>query len=182
MEIVNIPRERVKALRGQANQTLEMLKERMKVGLEVYGEGTVEIEGEPVDEFFAKDVIRAIGRGFDHREALKLLSDEYSLHVIDLRDYAHKPDAVARLKGRIIGLEGKARHIIEQEAEVDLSIHGHTVAIIGRLELMRVATTAIFKIIEGQPHSSVYLYLEKLKRKRKQEEMIESKSGKMTKK
>ncbi len=181
MEIVNIPRERVKALRGQANQTLEMLRERMKVSLEVYGEGTVEIDGEPMDEFFGKDVIKAIGRGFEPRIALKLLSDEYAMHVIDLRDYANKPDAITRIKGRIIGLEGKAKRIIEEEGEADLTIYGHTVGIIGRLEVLDVATTAVFKLIEGQPHSAVYLYLERIKRKRKHEELLQIRSGKMSK-
>lgn len=182
MELVNIPRERVKAIRGNANQTLEMLREKMNVSIEVDNDGGVKFAGEPVDEFFAKEVIRGIGRGFEPRIALKLLSEEYALHVIDLRDFASKPDAMIRIRGRVIGLEGKAKKIIEEEGEVDLAIHGHTVGIIGRLEVLDIATTAVFKLIEGQPHASVYLYLERLKRKRKQEEMMETRSGKMTKK
>lgn len=182
MEIVKIPVERIKALRGDANATLEMLEDRLKVTLEIDAvDGAVELDGEPVDEFFAKEVVKAIGRGFEPRTALKLLGDDYSLKVIDLRDFANKPDAVSRIKGRIIGLKGKAKKIMEEEGEVDLAIYGHTVSIIGKLEVIDVATTAIFKLIEGQPHSAVYFYLEKMKRKRKEEQLMESRSGKMSK-
>lgn len=182
MELVKIPHERIKALRGDADATLQMLMLRMKVSMTVDEDGGVELDGEPIDEFFAKEVVRAIGRGFEPRIALKLLKDDYAFHLIDLRDFAYKPDQMARIKGRVIGEKGKAKKIIEEEGEVDLAIYGHTVGIIGSLDVIGTATDAVFKLIEGKPHSAVYLYLEKIKRKRKQEEMVELRSGKMTKK
>ncbi|VVB57296.1 Uncharacterised protein [uncultured archaeon] len=169
-EIVRIPHERISALRGDGDATLQMLERKLKCSMDVSDEGDVELEGEPVDEFFGKSVIRAIGRGFEPHIALKLLKDDYGFHLIDLRDYASKPDAMTRIKGRVIGEKGKARQIVEQEGECNLAIWGHTVGVIGRLETLDIATTAVFKLIEGQPHPAVFMYLEKNRRRREQDE------------
>lgn len=170
MELIRIPAERVAALRGDADATLQLLERKLKCSIEVTEEGAVEIAGEPVDEFFGKPVIRAIGRGFEPHKALKLLNDEFGFNLIDLRDYASKPDAMTRIKGRIIGEKGKAKKIIEEEGECDLALYGHTIGIISKLETLDIATTAMFKLIEGQPHTAVYMYLEKNRRRREGEE------------
>jgi len=169
-EIVRIPRERVSALRGDADSTLQVLERKLKCQIEVTPEGEVELEGESVDEFFGKSVIKAIGRGFSAHVALKLLNEEFGFNLIDLRDYAHNADAMTRIKGRVIGEEGKAKKIVEQEAECDVAIWGHTVGVIAKLETLDIATTAMFKIIEGQPHQAVFLYLERNRRRRVQDE------------
>ena len=170
VEIIRIPHERVHAIRGDADSSLEMLERKLKCEIEVSDEGEVELNGEPIDEFFGKSVIRAIGRGFEPHIAIKLLKDDYGFHLIDLRDYASKPDAMTRIKGRVIGEEGKARKIIEQEGECNLAIWGHTVGIIAPLETLDISTSAVFKLIEGQPHQVVFQYLEKNRRRREQDE------------
>ncbi|MFH1095012.1 MAG: KH domain-containing protein [Candidatus Micrarchaeota archaeon] len=171
MEIVKIPIERIHILKGEADSTLKMLEQKLNLSINAEPDGSVELSGEPVDEFFAKGVIKAIGRGFEPVPALKLLDEEYGLNVVDLRDFAKNPDAMTRIKGRVIGEKGKAKRIIEEEGEVDVAIYGHTVGIIGKLELLAIATTAVFKLAEGQPHAAVYLYLEKNRRRRKEEEL-----------
>jgi len=103
MELVKIPHERIKALRGDADATLQMLIFRMKVSMTVDEDGGVELDGEPIDEFFAKEVVRAIGRGFEPRIALKLMNDEYAFHLIDLRDFGTKPHHIASIIGRVLG-------------------------------------------------------------------------------
>ena len=42
--------------------------------------------------------------------------------------------------------------------------------VIAKLDTLDVATTAVFKLIEGQPHTAVYLYLERNRRRREGEE------------
>jgi len=187
VEIVRIPHERVPALRGDADSSLQMLERKLKCQIEVSLEGEVELNGEPIDEFFGKGVIRAIGRGFEPHKALKLLHEDYGFNLIDLRDYASKPEAMTRIKGRVIGEKGKAKQIVEQEGECNLAIWGHTVGVIGRLETLDIATTAVFKLIEGQPHQAVYMYLERNRRRREQDEKgmgmwIQKKPVKETKK
>ena len=170
-EAVKIPLKRVDELKGDADSTLGMLEKKLEVSLEVDEEGSVEITGPSVNVFFAIPVIRAIGRGFEPRIALKLRNDEYGFKLVDLRDFAKNPKAMARLKGRVIGEKGKAKEIIEHEAECNLAIYGHTVGVIAPLDVLDIAVTAVFKLLEGQPHAGVYLYLEKNKRRRKEEEI-----------
>lgn len=156
---------------GQSGETKDYLERRMKVSLNIDSDGAVEIEGEPLDEFIAKDVVKAIGRGFEPQIALKLLNDDYGLRVIDLRDYVTKREGLVRIKGRIIGEKGRTKEIINEEVGANVAVWGHTVAVISQLETLDYALTAVFRLIEGSPHANVYAYLEKCRRKIKEEEI-----------
>ncbi|PIN82606.1 RNA-processing protein, partial [Candidatus Micrarchaeota archaeon CG11_big_fil_rev_8_21_14_0_20_47_5] len=63
---------------------------------------------------------------------------------------------------------------IEQDADCQMAVYGNTVAIIAPLETIEVAVNAVFKIMQGQPHSAVYMYLEKAKKRMKEESLKES--------
>ncbi len=169
MQVVKIPSERVGSMCGKDNASLEMLNRICKVTITPDPDGEIEIEGEPVDEFFAKDVVKAIGRGFDPNTALKLLKDNYVLKIINLREFVHSRDSITRVKSRVIGTQGKTKKIIESDAECDLSIYGHTVSIISPLDTIDMAVTAVVKLIDGANHSGVYSYLEKARRRLKEE-------------
>ena len=169
MQVVKIPVERVKSLCGKGNETLDMLKRVCKVEIIADPDGEIEIEGEPVDEFFAKDVVKAIGRGFDPNVALKLLKDNYVLKIINLREFANSRDSITRIKSRIIGTDGKTKSIIESDAECDLSIYGYTIGIISTLDTADIAVGAVVKLIDGASHSGVYSYLEKARRRLKED-------------
>jgi ribosomal RNA assembly protein len=171
MQIIKIPSERVKALLGESGQTKDYLELRMKVSLSIDSDGSVEISGEPIDEFIAKDIVKAIGRGFAPPVALRLLSDEYGFKLIDLRDYASSDKARHRIMGRVIGENGRTKEIIKEEVNADIACFGHTVGIISSLETLDYALEAVFKLIEGSNHASVYAYLEKCRRKIKEEEV-----------
>lgn len=165
MQIVKIPEERVSALMGKSGETKDYLEQRMKVTLTVDSDGAVVISGEPIDEFIGKDIVKAIGRGFEPGVALKLLNDEYGLRIIDLRDYVSSREGLARIKGRVIGEKGRTKEIISEEVGAYVAVWGHTVAVISTLETLDYATNALFKLIEGSPHANVYAYLEKCRRK-----------------
>jgi len=171
MQIVKIPSERIGALLGKSGETKEYLAQRMKVSLDVGEEGEIIISGEPIDEFVGKDIMKAIGRGFDPAVALKLLSDEYGFKLIDLRDYADSPKAISRIKGRVIGEKGRTKEIIREEVGAEIAIFGHTVGIISKLETLDYAATAVFRLIEGSPHANVYAYLEKCRRRIKESDV-----------
>lgn len=171
MQIIKIPSARVSALLGKSGETKDYLEQRMGVTLTVDSEGEVVISGEPLDEFIGKDIVKAIGRGFDPAVALKLLSDQYGLKIIDLRDFADSEKAQHRILGRIIGEKGRTKEIIREEVGADVAIWGHTVAVISELETLDYALTAIFKLIEGANHATVYAYLEKCRRKIKEAEI-----------
>ena len=171
MQIIKIPSARVSALLGKSGETKDYLEQRMKVTLTVDSEGEVVISGEPLDEFIGKDIVKAIGRGFEPAVALKLLSDGYGLKIIDLRDYADSEKAIHRILGRIIGEKGRTKEIIREEVGAYVAIWGHTVAVISELETLDYALTAVFKLIEGANHATVYGYLEKCRRKIKEAEI-----------
>lgn len=171
MQIVKIPSERVKALLGESGEAKDYLERRMKVALSADSDGSVEISGEPVDEFIAKDIVKAIGRGFEPAVALRLLSDEYGFKLIDLRDHAGSDKAIKRIMGRVIGEKGRTKEIIKEEVGADIACHGHTIGIISKLETLDFALEAVFKLIEGSNHASVYAYLEKCRRKIKEDEV-----------
>ena len=115
------------------------------------------------------EVIKAIGRGFSPERAKKLLEDDdMVLDIIDVTDVADTPDKLARIRGRIIGRDGKAREQIENMTGTSISVYGKTVAIIGLPEQMNDAHTAVSMLISGSEHTSVFSYLD---RKRKEAKM-----------
>ena len=69
-----------------------------------------------------------------------------------------------RLKGRVIGQEGKSRAYIENFTETDVVVYGKTIGIIGEVERVAMAKQAIEMLLEGSPHGNVYKWLENKKR------------------
>ncbi|MHA1369251.1 MAG: KH domain-containing protein, partial [Promethearchaeota archaeon] len=109
-------------------------------------------------------------RGFNPKIANKLIDDEYLIEIIDITRVVGKSrKKVHRIKARVIGESGKTRRIIETLAGVHISIYGDTVSIIGKYDELKVAREAVYRLLNGQNHSTVYRFLKKkhdeLKRK-----------------
>ena len=103
---------------------------------------------------------------------MKLLKDENTLHVMDLREFVGKsPSQVERIKGRIIGEGGKARENMERLSGTNITVYGRTVAIIGDPSKLKLAVDAISSISEGSMHGTVYSKLESARRKDKEERL-----------
>jgi len=158
-----IPEERVAILIGKKGEVKRKIEDETGVELDIDSdEGDVFIKGEDALKLYtARDVIRAIGRGFNPEIALQLLKTDYVLEVISLSEIAKKKETLQRLKGRVIGAGGKTRRLIEELAEVSMSIYGKTICILGESENIYIAKTAIQNLLKGSPHSSVYRWLEK---------------------
>ena len=125
---------------------------------------------EDIEPFKAVEIVSAIGRGFSPENAMRLLSGENSLHIIDLREFAGKsPDQIERVKGRIIGEGGKARLNIENLTNALITVYGRTVAIIGEPNQLRLAVDAISSLSSGSMHGPVYTKLESARRREKAE-------------
>jgi len=84
----------------------------------------VTCEEDPLKEFRILETLKAIGRGFSPEKALELLEDDMlMLEVIDLSDVANTPKELQRIKGRIIGRNGRTRELAENpDKRQDLSI------------------------------------------------------------
>ncbi len=175
---VKIPKDRIGALIGPEGRVKERLEKQLGIEISVDSEsGDVTLTLMPNMEdpsmlFRAKEVVTAIGRGFAPERAFRLVQDENALlQVIDLRElFGRSPSDIERIKGRVIGQEGKTRRIIEELTDADVSVYGHTVSIIAGAEEMDIAREAIRMLLEGRQHSSVYRFLHvkrrELKKKR----------------
>ena len=177
---VRIPKERVGVLVGPDGKVKQSIEDKFGVFLEVeseHGEVTIMLDEKTQDPsvlFRAKDIVTAIGRGFAPEHAFRLTRDENTIFdLIDLRDvFGRSESDIKRVKGRIIGMEGKTRKIIEELSGADLVVYGHTVGIIGTFEQANIARTAVQMLIDGCQHHSVYNYLAK-KRRELKKQMLE---------
>jgi ribosomal RNA assembly protein len=176
---VRIPRERVGVLIGPGGEVKKAIEKMLSVRLQVEGDtGGVtimlsETAEDPSVLLRAKDVVTAIGRGFSPERAFKLIEDEEAvLDIIDLRTIFGKSESdITRVKGRIIGMDGKTRRIIEELTDTYVSVYGHTVSIIGKIENVQIAREAIQMLIEGCQHSTVYGFLHRKRRELKRSMM-----------
>lgn len=167
-----ITKERIGVLIGKKGLTKHEIEAKTKVKILVDSEeGLVTIEGEEAEGFLrAVETIKAIARGFSPERAFLLLDDEdLYLEIIDLSEIAEAPGKMERIRGRIIGKEGRSRSQIEDLTSTEISVYGKTVAIIGEVERIKVAHEAIEMLINGIPHETVYSFLDKKKREAKQD-------------
>jgi len=119
-----------------------------------------------IEPFKAENIIIAISRGFSPERAFRLMDDDTFLEVIDLREYVGKSkSALNRIKGRIIGLNGKSRRLIEELSGGYLSVYGHTAAIIGTTEEIKAEGDAIKLLASGSIHRTVYKNLQRARTK-----------------
>ncbi len=161
-EETTIPKARVAVLIGTKGATRKAIERKSHTRVRIHTDGAVSIDGDnALEVMVAKNIVEAVGRGFNPELALELLKDENAYEIINLEDYIGRNKALARIRGVIIGKEGKARKIIERATRVHLSIYGKTVAIIGRAEDVAIAHHAIEMFLTGAKHSTVYRFLEK---------------------
>ena len=163
---IKIPQERVAVLIGKAGAVKKRLEELGKVSMDIDSkEGDVVIEGESLDVYIAIRVIKAIARGFNPDVAEKLFKDTNTFELIEVQEFVRKSrKKQMRLKGRVIGQEGKSREYIESFTETNIVIYGKTIGIIGELERVAMAKQAIEMLLEGSPHGNVYKWLDNKKR------------------
>ena len=176
---VKVPKERIGALIGPDGHVKESVEKQLSVELQIdsqTGDITITLSPKATDPsllFRAREVITAIGRGFSPERAFKLLrNDDTILLVIDLRDMVGRSQSdIKRLKGRIIGKEGKTRRIIEELTDANVSVHGNTVAIIGDMDQAEAAREAIEMLIRGSQHRTMYRFLHKKRRELKKKRL-----------
>lgn len=165
MQLVKIPEERVKVLLSR----IEDLERTGDIKIEATAEEGVAISSnDPIAEWKAVDVIKAVGRGFEPDIAMRLFNDEYVLRIIGLKEIFDKENQRKRVKARIIGTKGKTRSTIEEVSGANLRVYGNTISMIGKPEEVDIAERAVKMIINGSSHSSVYIFLQR-ERKRMDE-------------
>lgn len=167
-----IPKERIAPAIGSEGEVKERIEKETNVELEFdSASGEVTIKGgddSPLGLMKAHDAIKAIGRGFSPEKAYELLKDDMYLDVTDITPYTgDSKKAKTRLKGRVIGRNGKTRELIEEYTGTSLSIYGKTIACIGPPEKVKIVREAVDMLLDGMPHSAVYNFLEEKTRDEK---------------
>jgi ribosomal RNA assembly protein len=175
-----IPNERIGVLLGRDGAAKAEIERAFKVKLVVNSEsGTVEVtpsedNDDPSTILRAKDVVTAVGRGFSPDRAMILIEDDMVLEVIDLRELFGKNESdINRIKGRVIGSEGKMRRLLEEMTEARVSVYGSTIAMIGEFEAVSASRQAIEMLMKGKQHSSVYKFLRRTKSETKKRKTLE---------
>ena len=163
---IRIPHDRVGVLIGPEGKVKARIEKTFKVSLLIESEsGNVEIvlnKDQPDVSiiFTVANIVKAIGRGFSPDRAMLLGNEDIDLSIIDLEEHVGPThSAQERVKGRIIGREGKSRALIEELTETQMSVYGSTVALIGNIESLPAATEAVMMLIRGKFHKTVYNYL-----------------------
>jgi ribosomal RNA assembly protein len=171
---IKIPKERVAVLIGKSGETKKTLEQETKTKISVDSEeGDVVVSGDDALTLYsAREIITAIGRGFNPSLALNLTKVDYSFELMSLNESARSKNDMIRLKGRVIGQEGKSRRVIEELTECDICVYGKTIGIIGPVDRVPIARRAIEMLLEGSMHSTVYKYLEKQRRNTNNQEMV----------
>lgn len=177
---VTIPRDRIGALIGPEGEVKSQIEKACMVDLTVNSEtGLVDIlpkrdNNDPSSLLRAKDMVSAIGRGFSPSRALTLTDEDNILDIIDLREIFGKSESdIQRIKGRIIGRDGKTRRLIEELTGALISVYGHSIGMIGDYDSVTTAREALEMLIKGKQHASVYGFLRIKRREAKKRKMVE---------
>jgi ribosomal RNA assembly protein len=177
-QVLKIPEDRIGVIIGKNGKIKNEIQEKCNVEIEIdskNGDVTISSIQKPLIEmnpFKAAEIISAIAKGFSPERAYRLLGDELIFQLIDLKDYAGKSsNAMDRIKGRIIGQNGKSRKTIEELTGTYISVYGHTVGLIGTFDETKLATDAIIMLSKGSTHKAVYSMLQGARRKSKLERM-----------
>lgn len=166
---LRVPKDRVAVIIGKNGDIKRRIERDTKTELDINSsEGEIRIGGkDALLLYIAREIIRAIARGFNPDIALQLLKQDYGFELINISDFARNQNDYGRLRGRIIGEGGKSRRTIEELTHTNISVYGKTVAIIGPLTNITDARRAVLNLLQGSTHASVYRWLEKKRRERR---------------
>ncbi len=177
MRVFTLPAKRIARLLRDDGKALRELEKRGAVEILVKPEkgefNEVELQGSSENEWLSEQVLRAIDLGFAPRIAMKLFAENNFLEIVDMGEAMHgKERAITRMKGRVIGSEGKIRKAIEEFTEASISISDDgRVGLLGGFEEVRLAKEAVLRLLEGAQHGGVLAFLRNVKRKRDAEKM-----------
>lgn len=165
IDIIKVPRDRIAVIIGPKGTVKRKVEKETGVKLTIDSkEGEIEIirsidAEDPVLGLRAKDIIKAMARGFAPPKAFKLIDPNIYLEIISLTELV-SDKSLERVKSRIIGREGKVRKNVAKLTETEMVIYGKTVSIIGDAAGVNTAKAAVLKLIQGAPHSAVFKFLE----------------------
>ena len=161
-ETVLIPKSRIAVLIGEKGTSKKAIEKEGNVWLNVdskTGEVTIKAK-DALSAWQGANVVRAVARGFPPEIAHKLFKPDHSYEIISLEEHARNKKDIMRLRGRLIGKDGKARDRIQFLTQTQIRVQGKTVAILGKSLCVANAHRAIEMLLTGAPHLRVFAFLE----------------------
>lgn len=137
------------------------LEKELNIEIKIVGK-EINIFGEPEEEYIAEKVIEALDFGFPFKDALKIKKEEFMFEILNIKDYTAQKN-FERVRGRIIGKDGKALKTLSNLSNCNIELSGNKLGIIGESECIRNVEEACKLLIKGSKHSNVYAYLERHK-------------------
>ena len=167
MRSIRIPADRVGTLIGKNGETKKVLQDISGIKMDIDTEegevvihDDVELE-DPLMPLKLMDIVKAVGRGFNPEKAMRLFDDDEYFELIDVKEaIGDRSSQMPRVRGRLIGKNGKTRKLIEELTGCDMVIYGNTVGLIGNSVSLPVAKHAVELLLNGSEHATVYHYLE----------------------
>jgi len=153
---INIPENRVSILIGEKGKTKRLIEKLTKSKLNISNKGNITVLSENLK---TRDIVEAIGRGFNPKIALKLISEDIIFDLIEINDFSKNKLRQSSLRSRVIGRNGSAKKMIETRTNTDITVFGKTIAFIGKVEDVYLARRTIELILQGSQHGSVYRWL-----------------------
>src|SRR3990172_3735846 len=99
-EEISIPKARVAVLIGAKGATRRDLEKKGHIRLKISADGLVLIKGDDTMELWvARDVVEAIGRGFNPEIARELFKDDMGFDLMRTEEYGIKQKGLKRVRG-----------------------------------------------------------------------------------
>lgn len=161
---VNVPPHRYTPLRKQWNLIYQPIVEHMKLQIRFNPKmRVVELKTSPATTSptalqKSADFVRAFMLGFEIRDAIALLrlDDLYidSFEVTDVKTV--EGEHLSRAIGRIAGQGGKTKYTIENATKTRIVLADTHVHILGSYSNIRIAKSAVVRLVMGSPSGKVY--------------------------
>lgn len=135
------------------------LEKELNVTIEINGK-EIYISGEPEEEYIAEKVIEALDFGFPFFNALEIKKEDILFEILNIKECTPKKN-FERIRGRIIGKDGKTLKTISSLSDCHVELSGNKLGIIGNAENIRTIEEACKLLIKGSKQANVYAYLEK---------------------
>ncbi|MBS3065461.1 hypothetical protein J4229_00215 [Candidatus Pacearchaeota archaeon] len=133
-----------------------------KIGVKITFKGrTIEIEGNPVEEYEAVTILEALDFGFALKDAIRLTDENVIFRKLPIKHFTKRKN-LEEVRGRVIGTKGKTKRNVEDVSGCAVALHNNTVGIIGPAENIEETTTGIKNLIKGSKQANVYRFLEKM--------------------
>ena len=162
---IRIPIDRIGSIVGKSGKTKLWIEQKCNVSLDIdsrSGEVHISSDNEISNPLLAVDLVQSIAHGFSKVNASNLLDDDKFLSIIDLTQYFKKSShSISRIKSRVIGQNGKARKVMEEISNTNISVYGHSISIIGSYEQIKLVENALNLLISGAQHKTAYDLLQK---------------------